>query len=62
MQLKIIFLSPFAITAEIENDFPHFSPFSYNVLLNGEEKITNDGRKMFFPLRDLSPIGNIDCF
>ena len=54
MQLKIIFLSPFAITAEIENDFPHFSPFSYNVLLNGEEKITN-GRKNVFSIEGLVP-------
>ncbi|HEY8395240.1 MAG TPA: hypothetical protein VIK96_00525, partial [Bacilli bacterium] len=54
MQLKIIFLSPFNLTAEIENDSPYYSPYRYNVYLDSDLKIEN-GEKNIFSVSGLFP-------
>lgn len=54
MKLKILFLSAFNITIEIENNTPYYTKEPYEVFLN-EEKVIARGNKNVFSLAGLKP-------
>ncbi|MGI6767635.1 MAG: glycoside hydrolase family 28 protein [Bacilli bacterium] len=57
MKLKILFLSAFNITIEIENNTPFYTKETYEVFLNGEVLIAG-GNKNVFSLAELKPNKN----